>query len=143
MKAKKILIAEDDAFCRDAMERLLQSSGYETRSCSCGREALACLEEEAFDMLITDLQMPGMDGLQLIGKARNMAPMLRTILVTGVPPGDLGYRLRRARVNGFVSKPVDWQRLFLLLENLARRGEKGLENLAREDLVKSPKDEFP
>ncbi len=121
MEAKKILIAEDDAFCRDAMERLLQSSGYETRSCSCGKEALAFLEKEAFDLLITDLQMPGMEGLELIENSRKKNPTLATILVTGVPPGDLGYRLRRARVNGFLSKPVDWQELYFLLENLSRR----------------------
>ena len=89
MKPKKILIAENDAFCRDAMNHLLQSSGYETRSCSCGKDALACLEEENFDFLITDLQMPGMDGLELIGKARNMDPTMAMILVTGVPPGPV------------------------------------------------------
>jgi two-component system NtrC family response regulator len=121
MEAKKILIAEDDAFCRDALENLLQSSGYETRSCSCGKEALACLEEEKFDILITDFRMPGMDGLELIGKARNMDSALAMILVTGVPPEDLGDRLKKSRVNGFLSKPLDWEELSDLLESLGRR----------------------
>ena len=120
MKAPKILIAEDDAFFRDAMERLLESSGYETRSCSCGKEAVARLAEEVFDILITDFQMPGMDGLELIGKARNMAPTMAMILVTGVPPEDLGDRLKKSKLDAFLSKPLDWQELILLLESLGR-----------------------
>jgi len=125
MKAPKILIAEDDAFFRDSMERLLESSGYETRSCFCGKEALARLGEEVFDILITDFQMPGMDGLELIGKARNMDPTMAMILVTGVPPEDLGDRLKKSRVNGFLSKPLDWQNLILLLESLVQMKGEG------------------
>lgn len=120
-KAPKILIAEDDAFCRDAMERLLQSSGYETLSCSCGKEALACLEKEKFDFLITDFRKPEMDGLELIGKARAMDPALAMILVTGIPPEDLGDQLKESRVNGFLSKPLGWQNLIFLLKSLGER----------------------
>ncbi|MGQ9693987.1 MAG: response regulator [Thermodesulfobacteriota bacterium] len=121
MKALKILIAEDDAFCRDAMEHLLQSSGYETFSCSCGKEALACLEGEKFNFLITDFRMPGMDGLELIRQARKVDPTLAVILVTGIPPEDLGGRLKKSRVNGFLSKPLDWQNLIFLLKSLGER----------------------
>jgi CheY-like chemotaxis protein len=126
MEAKKILIAEDDAFCKEAMEHLLQSLGYETRSCSCGKEAVARLAEEVFDILITDFQMPGMDGLELIEKARKMDPTLALILVTGVPPDQLCDRLKKSEVNGFLSKPIDWQELSLLLESLGRMKEQGL-----------------
>lgn len=118
MKAPRILIVEDDAFCREAMERLLQNSGYETRSCSCGKEALARLAEEVFDILITDFRMPGMDGLELISQARKMGPAMAVILVTGIPPEDLVDRLRRTRVNGYLPKPLDWKELSLLLESL-------------------------
>jgi CheY-like chemotaxis protein len=125
MKAPKILIAEDNAFFRDAMERLLESSGYETRSCSCGKEAVARLAEEVFDILITDFQMPGMDGLELIRRARNMDPTMAMILVTGVPPEDLGDRLKKSKLDAFLSKPLDWQELSLLLESLCRMKGQG------------------
>ena len=125
MKAKKILIAEDDAIFRDAMERLLENSGYETRSYSCGKEAVARLGEEVFDILITDFQMPGMDGLELIRKARNMDPTMAMILVTGVPPEDLGDRLKKSRLDAFFPKPLDWQELSLLLKSLCRMKGQG------------------
>jgi len=121
MGAKRILIIEDDAFCREATEHLLQSLGYETHSCSCGKEAVARLAEEVFDILITDFHMPGMDGLELIEKGRNITPMLATILVTGVPMEDLAGRLKKLKVNGFLSKPLDWDELFDLLESLDRK----------------------
>jgi CheY-like chemotaxis protein len=132
MEAKKILIAEDDAFCRDAMEHLLQSSGFETRSFPCGKEALECLEEEAFDILMTDLRMPGMDGLELIGKAREMDPTLAMILVTGVPPDQLGDRLKKSKVNGFLSKPLDWKELSVLLESLSPMKGQGSRKFCEE-----------
>jgi DNA-binding NtrC family response regulator len=132
MKAQKILIAEDDAFCREAMEHLLQSSGFETRAFSCGKEALECLEEEAFDILITDLRMPGMDGLELIGKAREMDPTLSMILMTGVPPDQLADRLRKSKVNGFLSKPLDWKELSILLESLNRMKGQGSRKFCEE-----------
>ena len=125
MGAKRILIIEDDAFCREAMEHLLQSLGYETHSCSCGKEAVARLAEEVFDIIITDFQMPGMDGLELIEKAREMDPTLALILVTGVPPEDLGDRLKKSKLDAFLSKPLDWQELSLLLESLCRMKRQG------------------
>lgn len=130
MEAQKILIAEDDAFFRDALENLLKSLGYETRSCSCGKEAVARLAEEAFDILITDFHMPGMDGLELIGKGRNMDPTMAMILVTGVPPEYLGDRLKKSKVNGFLSKPIDWKELSLLLEGLSRMKGQGSERFS-------------
>lgn len=121
MEVKKILIVEDDVFCREAMERLLENSGHEIRCFSRGEEALAQLQEEAFDVLITDFRMPGMDGLELIYRARKVDPTMAVILVTGIPPEDLGDRLKKSRVNGFLSKPLDWQNLIFLLKNLGGR----------------------
>ena len=66
----RILIVEDDEFSRGAMEKVLQSYGYETCSCRDGEEAISRLEKGCFDILITDLHMPGMDGFELIQKAK-------------------------------------------------------------------------
>ncbi len=59
MKTQKILIVEDDAFSRGAMEKLLQSYNYETFSCALAEEAIARLKQESFTILITDLQHAG------------------------------------------------------------------------------------
>lgn len=123
MGAKRILIVEDDTTCREALEQLLQNLGFETQSCSCGREAMAILETQIYDILITDFQMPGMNGLELIGKAREISPNLAIVLVSGLPQEEFRTRLGKTGVNGFLTKPLDWAELSFLLGKLSQ--EKG------------------
>jgi two-component system response regulator FlrC len=80
MEAKTILIVEDDDACRSAMEKVLQSYHYKTFSCGSGNHAVRKLKEELFGILITDFQMRGMDGLELIREARKIYPEISTIL---------------------------------------------------------------
>jgi CheY-like chemotaxis protein len=70
MKTKKILIVDDDVFIIGVMQKILQNYNYEVSSCDRGEEALDRLRQEFFDILITDLQMPEMDGLELIRRAK-------------------------------------------------------------------------
>jgi DNA-binding response OmpR family regulator len=121
MKNRKILIVEDDAFSRGVMEKLLQSYDYETFSCALAEEAIARLKQESFNILISDLHMPGMDGFELIRNARKIQPGLSTILVTGFPAEEIKLKVREERVDGFFSKPVDWDELYALLDTLSRR----------------------
>ena len=120
MKAAKILIVEDDAFSRGAMEKLLQSYDYATLSCGRGDEAIAHLERNSFDILITDLHMPGMDGFELIRNARMIHPGVHTIMITGFPLDEIKSKVREERVDGFFSKPIVWPELYALLDTLSR-----------------------
>jgi CheY-like chemotaxis protein len=83
MKAQKILIVEDDVSHRAAMEKVLQLHGYETCSCESGEHAVQKMKEESFEILVTDFQMRGMDGLQLIREARSIKRL-------GDRPGNRG-----------------------------------------------------
>jgi len=123
MKTRKILIAEDDAFSRGAMEKLLQSYNYETFSCALPEEAIVRLKQESFNILITDLHMPGMDGFELIRKARMIQPRLLTIMMTGFPTDEIKCRAKEEGVDGFFSKPVDWDELYTLLDTLTGSGK--------------------
>jgi len=123
MKAKKILIVEDDAFSRGVMEKLLQSSGYETRSFADAEEALTCLDRESFNILITDLHMPGMDGFELIRNARTIQPGLHAIMITGFSTEEVKCKAKQEKLDGFFSKPVDWNELYALLDILSGSGD--------------------
>jgi DNA-binding response OmpR family regulator len=131
MKTKKILIVEDDAFSRGAIEKLLQSYDYETFSCALAEEAIVRLKQESFNILITDLHMPGMDGFELIRIARIIQPGLRAIMTTGFSTEEVKYRAKENNLDGFFSKPVDWDELHALLDTLSRSdrvqdGRKGI-----------------
>jgi DNA-binding NtrC family response regulator len=122
MKAEKILIVEDDVSHRAAMEKVLQLHGYETCSCGSGEHAVQKIREESFDILITDFQMRGMDGLELIREARRVKPEISAVLVTGLATEEMRVKAAKHGVNGFSPKPVEWDKLVGFLDAM-RPGE--------------------
>jgi DNA-binding response OmpR family regulator len=127
MKAKKILIVENDVFSRGVMEKVLESHNYETCSCATAEEAVIKLQEESFGILITDLWMQEMDGLELIKEARRIYPEILTILVTGLASEEIKLKAKEEGVNGFFPKPIEWDELIALLEILTRTGNQNID----------------
>ena len=79
----RILLAEDDTSMRVYLARALEKVGYEVQSVDRGTHALAVLEEERFDLLLTDIVMPEMDGIELVQKASALDPAMRVMFITG------------------------------------------------------------
>ena len=79
----KILLAEDDESMRLYLTRALEKVGYEVKAVDRGTAALPLLESEAFDLLLTDIVMPEMDGIELAQKASAMDPNIRVMFITG------------------------------------------------------------
>jgi DNA-binding response OmpR family regulator len=131
MKTKKILIVEDDEFSRGAVEKILESHNYETSSCATAEEAVLKLQKESFGILITDLQMGGMDGLELIKQARKIHPKILTILVTGFATEEVKLKAKEEGVNGFFEKPIEWDGLVALLEVLTKIGRSESQNIEK------------
>ncbi len=119
MKTKKILVVEDDEFSGGAMEKLLQSSGYKTRFCADGEDAVTCLNEECLDILITDFHMPGMDGFELIRKVKLIQPEIKTILMTGLVNEEVKEKAMIMEIDGLFHKPIAWEKFFAFLDTLS------------------------
>ena len=79
----KILLAEDDASMREYLARALQRVGYEVKAVGCGTEAMPLLEAESFDLLLTDIVMPEMDGIELAQKASAIDSGIKVMFITG------------------------------------------------------------
>lgn len=79
----RILLAEDDATMRGFLERGLARAGYEVAACANGAEAYARLEREPFALLLTDIVMPCMDGIELARRASDLDPGLKIMFITG------------------------------------------------------------
>jgi two-component system cell cycle response regulator CpdR len=79
----KILLAEDDESMRTYLARALERVGYSVRAVDRGTAALPLLKEESFDLLLTDIVMPEMDGIELAQKAAVIAPEMRVMFITG------------------------------------------------------------
>ena len=79
----KILLAEDDESMRLYLARALERVGYSVDAVDRGTEALTLLRKESFDLLLTDIVMPEMDGIELAQKASVFAPDMRVMFITG------------------------------------------------------------
>ena len=75
MAGEKILIVDDEAGMRKLLGRVLAKNGYESVAAADGKEALRLVEGEQFDLVITDIKMPGMDGLQLMQELKEFNPV--------------------------------------------------------------------
>jgi CheY-like chemotaxis protein len=131
MKTTRILVVEDDDFSRGAMEKILESYHYETSSCGTAEEAVIKLQEESFGILITDLRMQEMDGLELIKEARKIHPEILTILVTGLATEEIKLKAKGEGVNGFFSKPIEWDEFISLLGILTRTGRSNNQHIQK------------
>ena len=113
----RILLAEDDRVMREYLTRALERSGYAVTAVDRGTAAMPLLRSEPFDLLLTDIVMPEMYGIELAQKAGEMCPDLRVMFITGFAAVTLkaGKTMPQARV---LSKPFHLRDLVLEVDRL-------------------------
>jgi len=79
----RILLAEDDTAMRTYLTRALEQAGFSVMSVSCGTEALPLLETEIYDLLLSDIVMPEMDGIELAQRCNELSPSTKVMFITG------------------------------------------------------------
>ncbi|MGB8213254.1 MAG: response regulator [Anaerolineales bacterium] len=102
-----ILVVDDNPTMADTLADILEAKGFTVHAAASGSEALGILQEQAVDILLTDVKMPEMNGLELYRKARKIHPKLITIFMTAYSADDL---IRQGMVEGIktvLDKPVD------------------------------------
>lgn len=105
MKREKILVADDDAVIREGLRRILTMEGYEVETVSNGRAALERLKDESFRLLITDLKMPGMSGIEVLQSIRSCQPELPVVLITGYAAIDNAVEAMKHGATDYLAKP--------------------------------------
>lgn len=103
-------MVEDEQDIRDLMKELLESSvpSVQVSTAPTGGDALRMMELEAFDLIITDFKMPGMNGLEFMQAARARAPDTPRVLMTAFPDLDIAVRsINEAHIENFFAKPLD------------------------------------
>ena len=113
----RILLAEDDEAMRLYLARALERVGYEVQSVDNGAAALPLLERERFDLLLTDLVMPAIDGIELAQRAAEICPDVRVMFITGFAAVALkaGRRTPEAKV---LSKPFHLKDLVMEVDRM-------------------------
>ncbi|HVI99339.1 MAG TPA: response regulator [Sphingomonas sp.] len=113
----RILLAEDDQVMREYLTRALERSGYAVSAVDRGTAAIPLLETERFDLLLTDIVMPEMDGIELAQRCAEIAPDTRVMFITGFAAVTLkaGRTMPEARV---LSKPFHLRDLVLEVDRM-------------------------
>lgn len=113
----RILVVDDDSHLLGLLTETLGSIGYNAENAKSAKEALAKLAKSKFHLIISDIKMPEMDGLSLLGRIREIYPRLPVIFITGLPRTDI---LRSANPEGILSKPFRISNLEDLIEQALR-----------------------
>ena len=116
--ADRILVVDDEAGSREGLSRLLEAWGYETSTAGSAEEALAQLDRSRPNAVITDLVMPGIDGLELIRRLQAEYPV-PVIVLTGHGTIEQAVEAIRLGAQDILEKPVESAKLKILLEKLA------------------------
>jgi CheY-like chemotaxis protein len=103
--SKRILVAEDNKITRDVVSRFLEFIGFEVALACNGIEALAVFLESSFDLVLTDLKMPAMDGLSLARQIKERSPSTPVILLTGSDRETVWKKVERGPIDSVIFKP--------------------------------------
>jgi len=118
LPARRILLAEDDESMRGFLERALAKAGYEVIAFANGKEAHECLQEETFTLLLTDIVMPQMDGIELARRASELDPKLKIMFITGFAAVTLNTDSRVVKEARVLSKPFHLKDLVREIDRL-------------------------
>ena len=103
---KKVLVIDDDPVVGKSFERVLAPKGYAVIHASDGAEALKRIESENYDMVYTDIKMPGMDGIEVAKRIKASRPWLPVVIVTGYGSEENEGKAWRAGISEFLRKPL-------------------------------------
>jgi len=103
---EKVLIVDDEAQVREVLDRALEQEGFECRSVSDAREALAAAANEAFSVAILDIRMPGHNGIWLLQQIRDRYPEMAVIMLSGLSEVGMAVDCLRRGADNYLTKPM-------------------------------------
>ncbi len=120
-----ILVVDDELLIRDLLYDFFSSQGWDIAIAENGEKALQILETRPVDVVLTDIKMPTMDGLQLTAQLKETHPEIPVVLMTGFPSVDSAVTALRQRVADYIIKPFNINQLYKTIESNLREKEEG------------------
>jgi len=116
MKDAKILLVDDEVVFTNNMSKLLSRRGYQVRTANSGYEALGILMDDAFDVMILDLKMPGIDGIATVREVKKLGLLTQVLILTGHGSIDLTLEALQIGAYDYVTKPCEITELVSKIE---------------------------
>ncbi|RJP60157.1 MAG: sigma-54-dependent Fis family transcriptional regulator [Ignavibacteriales bacterium] len=126
--AARILVVDDERSIRDSLNMILTDEGYEVKSAADGEEALKFIAEENFDIIISDIKMPNIDGIELLNKASKISPSTFFVIMTAYASVNTAVEALRHGAFDYLIKPVEFDDLLIRIKRLLDYRKLSLEN---------------
>lgn len=136
---KKILIVDDDAELRANLTEILKGAGYATDETSSGAEALNKIHAKDFDIVLLDLMMPGMSGMEVLTEIKKSRPKIKAIMITAFATVNNAVDAIKKGASEYISKPFKIEELLTIISRVIEeaRFENGIRKLELENTLSS------
>jgi DNA-binding response OmpR family regulator len=115
---KRILVIEDDEEMRALLRDMIEDEGYKTDSVNNGSEAFRKLAKESFDLIITDVRMPGLTGLDILPGIKKLQPDAPIIVITAFGSEEVQRKALERGANAYLEKPIHFRELRTLIHDM-------------------------
>jgi CheY-like chemotaxis protein len=115
---RRIMVVDDEEGIREVLSTALSGMGYEVVTASSGTQALNLFLRSSFALVLTDLEMPGMDGWNLASRIKDRSPDIPVVAMTGQPKEDVMERIKGNSFNAAIFKPFRLEQLLEMIEKL-------------------------
>lgn len=119
--SRRILIADDEAEIRESLSLLLEEEGYRCTTASDGTKAKKAIDEESYDILISDLKMPGADGIEVLEHLITHSSETLAIIITAHATVDTAIQALRKGASDYILKPLDFEEVLIRIRNLLQQ----------------------
>ncbi len=131
-----ILVVEDEDIARKNLEYILKKEGYEVISVNSGVKALDLMEDQRFDLVITDLKMEKVDGMQVLKKSKQLQPYTEVVMITGYATVDSAVEAMRQGSYHYIAKPYKIEEVRQVAKEALLKRKLRLENLELKESLK-------
>ncbi len=136
-KAAHILVVDDEVNIRNALVTMLEKKGYRVCGAGTGEEALRHLEEARLNLVITDLRMPGIDGMEFLRRLKAKWPDTEVVVMTAFGSIDTAVEAMRLGAHDYLTKPIDRERFTVIVEKALERHALAFENKQLRDRLET------
>src|SRR6185312_5741336 len=133
----RILFADDESHLRDLMQMELPRMGHEVTVCPDGVSAMRALEKGSYDAALLDLRMPGLTGIEVLTRIRQVSPETQVVILTGQATVDTAVQALRLGAFDYLTKPCKWAELEVILRRIAERRDLSNKAVALETRLKA------
>lgn len=133
---RRLLIVDDEETIRSAISRFLRSRGYEVETAESGAQALTRLEQGRFSLVLCDVRMPGMSGLEVVPRARSLDPDVAVLMLSGVNDAPTATEALSSGAADYLMKPIELGELQHAVERALHRRDLVIEQRRVEHLIR-------